>query len=133
VALKDDREKTVASGLELLNSMTLTVVDGDFPREVLAKENLTFANYRMPRNLNNTLNYDAKRFGPGSKKSGKRKVGSIDWNEVDSAVVTRNEGESGSTVENGLSATSYTTGILFFGFLGMLVLRRSRVRRSWPC
>eukprot|EP01047_Picozoa_sp_COSAG01_P023872 COSAG01_NODE_1455_length_10254_cov_84.364057_4_plen_509_part_00 len=132
-ALKSDREKTVASGLELLESMTLTVVDGDFPREVLAKENLTFANYRMPRNLNNTLNYDAKRFGPGLKKSGKRKVGSIDWNEVDSAVVTRNERESEPTVENGLSATSYTSGILFFGFLGMLVLRRSRVRRSSPC
>ena len=125
-ALKSDREKTVVSGLELLKSMTLTVVDGDFPREVLAKENLTFANYRMPRNRNNTLNYDANRFGPGSKKEGTLKVGSIDWSEVDSAVATRNEGESESTVENGLSATSYTSGILFFGFLGVLVLRRSR-------
>ena len=126
-ALKSDREKTVASGLELLKSMTLTVVDGDFPREVLAKENLTFANYRMPRNLNNTLNYDANRFGPGSKKEGTLKVGSIDWSEVDSQLVnTRNEGDSEPTVENGLSATSYTSGILFLGFLGMLVLRRSR-------
>ncbi|MGI9494736.1 MAG: DUF2330 domain-containing protein [Mariniblastus sp.] len=123
-ALKDDREKTVASGLELLKSMTLTVVDGDFPREVLAKENLTFANYRMPRNRNNTLNYDANRFGPGSKKEGTLKTGSIDWNEVDyQQVNTRNKGES---VEGGLSTVSYTTGILLFGFLGMLFLRRSR-------
>ncbi len=123
-ALKDDREKTVASGLELLKSMTLTVVDGDFPREVLAKENLTFANYRMPRNRNNTLNYDANRFGPGSKKEGTLKTGSIDWNEVDyQQVNTRNKGES---VEGGLSTISYTTGILLFGFLGMLFLRRSR-------
>ncbi len=123
-ALKDDREQTVASGLELLKSMTLTVVDGDFPREVLAKENLTFANYRMPRNRNNTLNYDANRFGPGSKKEGTLKTGSIDWNEVDyQQVNTRNKGES---VEGGLSTISYTTGILLFGFLGMLFLRRSR-------
>ncbi len=123
-ALKDDREQTVASGLELLKSMTLTVVDGDFPREVLAKENLTFANYRMPRNRNNTLNYDANRFGPGSKKEGTLKTGSIDWNEVDyQQVNTRNKGES---VEGGLSTVSYTTGILLFGFLGMLFLRRSR-------
>ena len=52
LALKKGREETVASGLELLKSMTLTVVDGDFPREVLAKENLKFADYRMPRNRN---------------------------------------------------------------------------------
>ncbi len=124
LALKEGREETVASGLELLKSMTLTVVDGDFPREVLAKENLKFADYRMPRNRNNTLNYDANRFGPGLKKEGKLKIGSIDWNEVDTQVVnTRNEGES---VEGGLSTTSYTTGILFFGFLGVLFLRRSR-------
>ena len=124
LALKKGREETVASGLELLKSMTLTVVDGDFPREVLAKENLKFADYRMPRNRNNTLNYDANRFGPGLKKEGKLKIGSIDWSEVNSQVVdTRNEGES---VEDGLSTTSYTTGFLFFGFLGMLFLRRSR-------
>ena len=136
-ALKVDRKKTVASGLELLKSMTLTVVDGDFPREVLAKENLTFANYRMPRNLNNTLNYDANRFGPGSKKEGTLKVGSIDWSEVDSQVVdsqvvdtqvvdTQNEGELGEPVEKSWWAASYTTGILVFGFLGVLVVRRSR-------
>jgi len=127
VALKDDREKTVAAGLELLKSMTLTVVDGDFPREVLAKENLTFANYRMPRNRNNSLNYDANRFGPGSKKEGTLKVGSIDWSKADSRVVnTRSENDLGSAVENGFDETSYTIGILFFGFLGMLFLRRSR-------
>ena len=127
-ALKVDREKTVASGLELLKSMTLTVVDGDFPREVLAEENLTFANYRMPRNRNNTLNYDANRFGPGSKKEGTLKVGSIDWSEVDSRVVdTRNEGSLGEPVEKSWWGAPYSAGILVFGFLGMLVLRRSRV------
>ncbi|MGI9494735.1 MAG: DUF2330 domain-containing protein [Mariniblastus sp.] len=125
--LKTEREKTVASGLELLKSMTLTVVDGDFPREVLAKENLTFANYRMPRNRNNTLNYDANRFGPGAKKEGTLKVGSINWNDFDFQVVkTRNEEDLGTSVENSWAATSFTTGVLVFGFLGMLVLRRSR-------
>ncbi len=127
MALKGDREKTVASGLELLKSMTLTVVDGDFPREVLAKENLTFANYQMPRNRNNTLNYDANRFGPGSKKEGVLKVGSIDWSKVDAQVAdTQNAGVGGAAAVDGLGANSYTTVVFVVGFLGILVLRRSR-------
>ncbi|MCH7724934.1 MAG: hypothetical protein IH991_00425 [Planctomycetes bacterium] len=39
--------------------MTLTVVDGDFPREVLAKENLTFANFDMPTAKNTPRIYNA--------------------------------------------------------------------------
>ncbi len=39
--------------------MTLTVVDGDFPRDVLSKQNLTFGKYEMPGKRNNRLAYDA--------------------------------------------------------------------------
>lgn len=54
--------ETVA--LQKLKNMTLTVVDGDFPRDVLASENLKFAFHRMPRSKNSSQNYDAIQKGP---------------------------------------------------------------------
>ena len=53
-ALKKDRDKTVAAGLSDLEKMTLTMVDGDFPREVLGRQNLTFAEYKMPNRRNSS-------------------------------------------------------------------------------
>ena len=69
-ALKTKSEKTISGTVKNIASMTLTVVDGNFPREVLANQNLTFAEFSMPARLNNPLKYDATRFGPGQKKSG---------------------------------------------------------------
>ena len=69
---KDDAEKTVASTLESLKSMTMTVIDGDFPREVIARENLTFATYDMPKDRNRLEVYDAKINKQPPKKEGKR-------------------------------------------------------------
>jgi hypothetical protein len=88
VALKELRDKTTEQGLEMLKGMTLTVVDGDFPRQVIANENLSFADYSMPPTLNTTLHYDATRFGPGQKKQGILKVGMIDWGNVEQQIVT---------------------------------------------
>ena len=42
-----------------LRSLTMTVIDGDFPREVLAGRNLTFADYRMSSRRNRRENYDS--------------------------------------------------------------------------
>ena len=47
-SLKSERDETVKQGLEELKGMTLSVVDGSFPREVLASRNLTFSQYKMP-------------------------------------------------------------------------------------
>lgn len=74
-ALKKQSEKTVAKGLGDLDKMTLTVVDGDFPREVLGGQNLTFAEYRMPSRRNNAESYDAKIHRAGGKKEGLLKLG----------------------------------------------------------
>ena len=78
-ARKTDDRPTV---WRMLKDMTMTVVDGDFPREVVANQNLTFAQYQMPAARNNNLNYDANQFGPGVKKEGTLKVGSVDWQRV---------------------------------------------------
>ncbi|MCH7725900.1 MAG: hypothetical protein IH991_05380 [Planctomycetes bacterium] len=55
----------------------MTVVDGDFPREVLAKQNLTFGEYRMPRRRNTSAAYDAKINKPAGPKQGVLKVGAL--------------------------------------------------------
>ncbi len=89
-ALAKQRNATTEKGLDMLKNMTLSVVDGDFPREVLANQNLTFASFEMPKNRNTNLNYDAKQFGPGQKKDGILKVGYVDWNAVDRQIVSDN-------------------------------------------
>ena len=86
LAIQSERKKTVDKGLKDLAWMTLTVVDGDFPREVLAKQNLTFASYKMPSRKNNSQNYDSKLNGPAPEKEGVLKIGSIDWNEIDREI-----------------------------------------------
>lgn len=118
-ALAEARNKTVDRGLEMLKEMTLTVVDGDFPRQVIARENLTFAEYTMPQTRNDSLNYDANRFGPGQKKEGILKVGKIDWSEVDRQIASRPARSNRGTV--------WLVGIGLLGLLGTLMLRRPKV------
>ncbi|MCA9264361.1 MAG: DUF2330 domain-containing protein [Planctomycetales bacterium] len=72
------KQRTVERALRDIDRMTLTVVDGDFPREVLAGQNLTFAEYRMPAAQNSPLKYDATRRGPApAEVEGIRKLGSL--------------------------------------------------------
>jgi hypothetical protein len=70
-ALAEQAEVTNQKALSEIKSMVLTVVDGDFPRDVLAGQNLKFAEYSMPAKRNIPRAYDAKRFGPGQEQRGK--------------------------------------------------------------
>jgi hypothetical protein len=85
-SLAESRQKTVEKSLEQLKSMTLTVVDGDFPRELLARHNLTFAEYRMPAKRNRPESYDAKLNKPAPKKAGILKVGALATPKDDMSV-----------------------------------------------
>ena len=80
-ALKEDREKIVKEALAELKSLTMTVVDGNFPREVLAQQNLTFTKYTMPARRNKSEFYDAKLLGPATKKQGVLKYGEVSFVE----------------------------------------------------
>lgn len=82
-ALKESRDKAVAQGLELIKGMTMTVIDGDFPREVIANQNLNFATYEMPAQRNRSKNYDSKLHGPAPDRGGVLKIGAIDWDRID--------------------------------------------------
>ena len=86
IALQAQREQTVKKGLDQLAGMTLTVVDGDFPREVIARDNLTFEQYAMPASKNSTEFYQAPLFAPGGQKEGILKTSFIDWPGVRQSV-----------------------------------------------
>jgi hypothetical protein len=77
-ALAKERDKAVKSALDDIQKMTLTIVDGDFPREVVGGQNLAFGEYRMPARRNSPEYYDAKTKQPGGKKEGVLKLGALD-------------------------------------------------------
>lgn len=76
-ALKAETSKATQAALDNLESMTMTVVDGDFPREVLASQNLTFAEYSMPAGRNTNKSYDPKTNAPGIKREGTLILGEV--------------------------------------------------------
>ena len=119
LAIADERKKTVERGLESLKDMTLTVVDGDFPRQVIANENLTFVDYKIPRNRNDTESYDAKSYGPGQKKEGVLKIGAVDWNSVERQIVHNHR-----SMRFGLRTL---VGFGFIGLIGIMAFRRPKV------
>ncbi|MBW3540766.1 MAG: DUF2330 domain-containing protein [Planctomycetes bacterium] len=79
-ALEDQRKKIVAAALKDLKGMTLSVIDGNFPRELLGDQNLTFASYRMPPRRNSPAFYDAKQHGPAPQQQGVLHYGKISLN-----------------------------------------------------
>ncbi len=77
--LKRQRVKAAAAAAEDVKKMTLTVLDGDFPREVLGSQNLQFAEYTMPGRRNNPQSYDAKGHAPGPPPAGIRHEGKLSF------------------------------------------------------
>ena len=82
-----DRFEKDENALNVLRTMTLTVVDGDFPREVLASQNLGFDAFTMAAQMNTPLQYDAKTHGPANVREGRLYLGAIDRNSDASTTV----------------------------------------------
>ncbi|MDA7980361.1 MAG: DUF2330 domain-containing protein [Pirellulales bacterium] len=70
--IEGDELDAYEDALEWLRRMTLTVVDGDFPRDTLSRENLTFQSFRMPGRRNHRNKYDAMIDGPAGPQQGIR-------------------------------------------------------------
>lgn len=68
--LAERRARVVGLALEGLEGMTLTVIDGDFPRDVLARENLRFDRFEIAAARNTPSVYDAKHLGPAPAMGG---------------------------------------------------------------
>jgi hypothetical protein len=86
-SLKAERDETVKQGLEDLKGMTLSVIDGSFPREVLASRNLTFSPYKMPGRRNKREFYDAKTLKPAPVQAGAIHYGAVSHLEQPSPTV----------------------------------------------
>jgi hypothetical protein len=122
-ALKTETDKVVKAGLKMLADMTLTVVDGDFPREVLAKQNLTFAEYKMPARRNSPKNYDSKINSPAPAKQGILKLGAIDWSIYDQPDSNAPVGTA--LGHNNSIASLLAAAIMFIGFSMVWFRRRT--------
>ncbi|MBT4864184.1 MAG: DUF2330 domain-containing protein [Planctomycetaceae bacterium] len=61
------KQDEAGNALDMLNRMTLTVIDGDLPRKVLARDNLTFYRFKMRTSRNSPRYYDAN-LGKGTKR-----------------------------------------------------------------
>lgn len=68
---KQQSSQLLGAELAKLKQFTLTVVDGDFPRQVIAQQNLTFADFQIAAQKNTPLKYDTRLHGPGKPKTGK--------------------------------------------------------------
>ena len=112
-AQKKQAKEITDAAIKQVADMTLTLVDGDFPRAVVAGENLTFADYEMPAARNKRRAYDATIHGPGQVRRG-RLISSaeINFDEIDEAP-KRNQ------------YATWAVGILVFA-LGMFVTRRMK-------
>jgi hypothetical protein len=76
-ALDKEREKAVKDALSDIKKMTMTVIDGDFPREVVGAQNLIFGEYKMPARRNSVEFYDSKNKSPAGKREGVLKLGAL--------------------------------------------------------
>ena len=125
-ALADEREKIVGKALADIKGMTLSVIDGNFPREVLANQNLKFANYTMPARRNSSRFYDANTKKPAGTKQGSLHEGAISLNaptfRLDGEIVPTSTKSKGSRVS---MAAGTLTGLAMFG-LGLVFWRRRR-------
>lgn len=70
-AVAKDRSRDFDAALVDLLDMTLTVIDGDFQREVIARENLNFINYDLPAAKNQPTVYHAVTRKARAEPSGK--------------------------------------------------------------
>ena len=77
-ALAKQRTRGHKRALYRLHGMTMTVIDGEFDRDVIARQNLTFKRYRMAWRKNNRQNYDSRVQGRGSAPQGRLYLSSID-------------------------------------------------------
>ena len=69
-AIQEELNKTSTAALAALKKMTLTVVDGDFPREVISSQNLSFDEFRMPGTKNKSTVYHCVQKGPRASRKG---------------------------------------------------------------
>ncbi len=113
--------KLVATSLPTLKELTLTVVDGDFPRQVIANQNLKFSDFSMAASRNNRDLYDSKLHAPAPKLGGIR-VSSLD-------EIPRESFDGRSSQVGDRWTSRMAVAALGFSSLFILLIRFSPLRR----
>ena len=70
--LEVDRDKAAEGALGRLESLFITVVDGEFPISLMKEKDLTTSRFAMASKDNSRIAYDAKNDGPGYDQGGIR-------------------------------------------------------------
>ncbi len=70
--LEVDRDKAAQGALGKIESLYLTVIDGEFPIELMKEKDLTVSKFAMAPKENNRVAYDCKNDGPGYDPGGIR-------------------------------------------------------------
>ncbi|MCA9672459.1 MAG: DUF2330 domain-containing protein [Myxococcales bacterium] len=119
------RRKAVNNALRYVKQLSLTVVDGDFARDTVAKANLQFAWFRMPAARNNSKRYNARTMGPQNyNPPGVLYRGSLDAIDRD----TRRAQRAPATTPRRFIATAALGSIGALGLALLLFARRRRRR-----
>ncbi len=97
----------------------LTIVDGDFPRQVVASQNLTFERYKMLERRNSTEFYDAKINQPSGRKIGTLITASDPWSNLELDGVSNHQIVASSQTASESWSTSRTSllGLLWIGLV----------------
>lgn len=70
--LQETRTKIADGAITGLDAMTISVIDGQVPLELMRDQDLTFKKYTLVPAKNSSELYDARTLGPGGKKAGVR-------------------------------------------------------------
>lgn len=94
------KKNEAGNALDMLNRMTLTVIDGDFPRKVLARDNLTFYRFKMRTSRNSPRYYDAN-LGKGTKRKPGLLLRTARWRSSTASRLSHSAGRLDSGVHHG--------------------------------
>lgn len=133
--LKSERDRLSKKALTRLQGMTLSIIDGAFDRNVLAKQNLNFKRHRMAAVRNTKSKYDAIRQGPSGNLGGKLYLWQVSANDRKPSSQKPGDGVAMAAVAGGGgqggSGNPALPALLFMGLLGMVAMR-SRKRLLYP-
>ena len=129
--IRRTRARVTRAALKTIDEMTMTVIDGDFPRDVLARENLTFAEYHMPLERSNRQHYDANKLGRAEPVEGAPYMGQLPpLDEPVLATIVPQEEQQARTAAP-RSRSSWLTFAIAAVAAGIIVaLRRPDYRRA---
>lgn len=129
--LKSEREELTASAIRDIEGMTMTVIDGDFERKVIAEENVYFSKFEMNPTRNTPQRYNARIFGPSSEGLAVADASNSSGPPV-SAVAVTDPDHGRLILQDSDGAANTRTWLILAGvlitaaFLCVVFIRRSR-------